>query len=93
MKHLSLTVSSGKFEAIPDDLTPEEILEQAQRAAQAATERLTLKRPNTNVTATYYMNLIWFTFICWTFGFGVLFSGIIHAYFGAHYVRKQMLFF
>jgi hypothetical protein len=43
------SVSSGKFEAIPDDLTPEEILEQAQRAAQAAAERLTLKRPNTNV--------------------------------------------
>ncbi|XP_069681594.1 bromodomain-containing protein 7-like isoform X2 [Periplaneta americana] len=39
----------GKFEAIPDDLTPEEILEQAQRAAQAAAERLTLKRPNTNL--------------------------------------------
>jgi hypothetical protein len=43
------SVSSGKFEAIPDDLTPEEILEQAQRAAQAAADRLTLKRPNTNV--------------------------------------------
>jgi bromodomain-containing protein 7/9 len=44
-----VSVSSGKFEAIPDDLTPEEILEQAQRAAQAAAEHLTLKRPNTNV--------------------------------------------
>jgi hypothetical protein len=42
-------VCSGKFEAVPDDLTPEEILEQAQRAAEAAAERLTLKRPNTNV--------------------------------------------
>lgn len=39
----------GKFEALPDDLTPEEILEQAQRAAEAAAERLTLKRPNTNL--------------------------------------------
>jgi hypothetical protein len=43
------SLCSGKFEAIPDDLTPEEILEQAQRAAQAAAERLTLRRPNTNV--------------------------------------------
>jgi len=54
------SVSSGKFEAIPDDLTPEEILEQAQRAAQAAAERLTLKRPNTNVCGllNYVLSLI-----------------------------------
>ncbi|XP_063225828.1 bromodomain-containing protein 7 isoform X2 [Bacillus rossius redtenbacheri] len=34
----------SKFEPIPDDLTPEEILEQAQRAAQSAAQRLSLKR-------------------------------------------------
>jgi len=57
------SVSSGKFEAIPDDLTPEEILEQAQRAAQAAAERLTLKRPNTNVCGLVIMCSVWFTTI------------------------------
>jgi hypothetical protein len=60
--------SSGKFEAIPDDLTPEEILEQAQRAAQVAAERLTLKRPNTNV-CVQLKSLTWFSLICWACGF------------------------
>lgn len=33
-----------KFEAIPDDLTPDEILKQARGAAKAAAEKLSLKR-------------------------------------------------
>ncbi|XP_076762536.1 bromodomain containing 7/9 isoform X3 [Xylocopa sonorina] len=39
----------GKFEAIPDDLTPEEILKQARGAAKAASEKLTLKRVNSKM--------------------------------------------
>ncbi|XP_075216213.1 bromodomain containing 7/9 isoform X1 [Lycorma delicatula] len=39
----------SKFDAIPDDLTPEEILEQAQKAAQAAADKLSLKKPNTKM--------------------------------------------
>ncbi|XP_059489353.1 bromodomain-containing protein 7 [Neocloeon triangulifer] len=34
-----------KFEAIPDDLTPEEILAQAQKAAQNAAQKLALAKP------------------------------------------------
>lgn len=41
--------SLGKFEAIPDDLTPEEILKQARGAAKAATEKLSLKRANSKM--------------------------------------------
>lgn len=33
----------SKFEAIPDDLTPDEILKQAQNAAKAASEKLAMK--------------------------------------------------
>ncbi|XP_066587787.1 bromodomain-containing protein 7 isoform X2 [Prorops nasuta] len=39
----------GKFEAIPDDLTPEEILKQARSAAKAAAEKLSLKRLNSKM--------------------------------------------
>ncbi|XP_032686946.1 bromodomain-containing protein 7 isoform X2 [Odontomachus brunneus] len=41
--------SLGKFEAIPDDLTPEEILKQARGAAKAAAEKLSLKRLNSKM--------------------------------------------
>lgn len=41
--------SLGKFEAIPDDLTPEEILKQARGAAKAAMEKLSLKRANSKM--------------------------------------------
>ncbi|KAI4483868.1 hypothetical protein M0802_013250 [Mischocyttarus mexicanus] len=41
--------SLGKFEAIPDDLTPEEILKQARGAAKAASDKLTLKRLNSKM--------------------------------------------
>lgn len=34
----------GKFEAIPDDMAPQEILKQAQSAAKAAAEKLSLKK-------------------------------------------------
>lgn len=34
----------GRFEAIPDDLTPDEILKQAQTAAKHAAEKLSFKR-------------------------------------------------
>lgn len=37
----------SKFEAIPDNLTPDEILKQAQNAAKAASEKLASK--NTKV--------------------------------------------
>jgi len=37
----------SKFEAIPDNLTPDEILKQAQNAAKAASEKLATK--NTKV--------------------------------------------
>lgn len=48
----------SKFEAIPDDLTPEEILEQAQKAAKNASERLSAKKPNSKVNKmiTYLCN-------------------------------------
>lgn len=39
----------GKFEAIPDDLTPEEILKQARGAAKTASEKLSLKRLNSKM--------------------------------------------
>ncbi|XP_015585010.1 bromodomain-containing protein 7 isoform X2 [Cephus cinctus] len=41
--------SLGKFEAIPDDLTPEEILKQAKGAAKSASEKLSLKRVNSKM--------------------------------------------
>ncbi|KAG8036576.1 hypothetical protein G9C98_003898 [Cotesia typhae] len=39
----------GKFEAVPDDLTPEEILKQARGAAKAASDKLTMKRLNSKM--------------------------------------------
>ncbi|KAK0163989.1 hypothetical protein PV328_002664 [Microctonus aethiopoides] len=39
----------GKFEAVPDDLTPEEILKQARSAAKAASDKLSLKRFNSKM--------------------------------------------
>ncbi|XP_073996393.1 bromodomain containing 7/9 isoform X1 [Rhodnius prolixus] len=39
----------SKFEAIPDDMTPEQILEQAQKAALASAEKLSLKKIKTNM--------------------------------------------
>lgn len=38
---------TSKFEAYQDDISPEEILAEAQKAAAAAAAKLTLKRPNT----------------------------------------------
>ncbi|XP_066906465.1 bromodomain-containing protein 7 [Halyomorpha halys] len=42
-------VMENKFEAIPDDLSAEEILEIAQKSAKASAEKLSLKRPKTNM--------------------------------------------
>ncbi|KAK7871043.1 hypothetical protein R5R35_014104 [Gryllus longicercus] len=39
----------SKFEAIPDDLTPEEILQQAQNAAKAAADKLSMKQVNSKM--------------------------------------------
>ncbi|XP_034942523.1 bromodomain-containing protein 7 isoform X2 [Chelonus insularis] len=39
----------GKFEAIPDDLTPEEILKQARGAAKSASDKLSMKRLNSKM--------------------------------------------
>ncbi|XP_011305817.1 bromodomain-containing protein 7 isoform X1 [Fopius arisanus] len=41
--------SLGKFEAIPDDLTPDEILKQARGAAKAASDKLSVKRINSKM--------------------------------------------
>lgn len=38
-----------KFEAVPDDMTPEEILQQAQNAAKAAADKLSLKRASSKM--------------------------------------------
>ncbi|KAL7301259.1 hypothetical protein TKK_0005999 [Trichogramma kaykai] len=43
--HRKMTLASlSKFEAIPDDLSPEEILSQAQGAAKSAADKLSMKR-------------------------------------------------
>ncbi|XP_044010764.1 bromodomain-containing protein 7 isoform X2 [Aphidius gifuensis] len=39
----------GKFEAIPDDLTPDEILKQARNAAKIASDKLSMKRINSKM--------------------------------------------
>ncbi|XP_048509938.1 bromodomain-containing protein 7 [Athalia rosae] len=39
----------GRFEAIPDDMTPDEILKQAQAAAKHAAEKLSFKRINSKM--------------------------------------------
>ena len=39
----------GRFEAIPDDLTSAEILEQAKKAAEGAAEKLKLYKPNSQL--------------------------------------------
>ncbi|XP_024086406.1 bromodomain-containing protein 7 isoform X2 [Cimex lectularius] len=38
-----------KFEAVPDDLTSEQILDKAQKSASATAEKLSLKKPKTNM--------------------------------------------
>lgn len=39
----------GRFEAIPDNLSPEEILAQAKAAAKDAADMLTLREPKSRV--------------------------------------------
>ncbi|RZF35097.1 hypothetical protein LSTR_LSTR009689 [Laodelphax striatellus] len=39
----------SKFEAIPDDLTPEEILDQVQKASKMAADKLSLKKPDSKM--------------------------------------------
>ncbi len=39
----------GRFEAIPDDLTSQEILEQARQAAKAAADKLKLHKPSSQM--------------------------------------------
>lgn len=43
------SIFRSKFEAIPDDLTPDEVLEQTRKAAQKVRQRLDLKKVNTKV--------------------------------------------
>ena len=50
-----LTYRIGRFEAVPDNLSPEEILAQAQAAAKDAAEMLTLRQPRSKVSYTYNM--------------------------------------
>lgn len=45
----------SKFEAIPDDLTGDEVLEQARKAAQKVRQRLDLKKVNTKVRIIFNM--------------------------------------
>lgn len=45
----------SKFEAIPDDLTGDEVLEQARKAAQKVRQRLDLKKVNTKVRISFNM--------------------------------------
>lgn len=42
----------SKFEAIPDNMSPDEILKQAQSAAKIASEKLALK--NTKVFSLFF---------------------------------------
>ena len=42
--------SLSRFEAIPDKMSPDEILKQAQKAAKIAADRLTLRAPNSKVS-------------------------------------------
>ena len=39
----------GRFEAVPDNLSPEEILAQAKAAAKDAADMLTLREPKSKV--------------------------------------------
>ena len=39
----------GRFEAIPDDMTAQEILENARNAAKAAKDKLTMRKPNSQM--------------------------------------------
>jgi len=45
--------SLSRFEAIPDKLAPDEVLQQAQSAAKAAADKLALQAPNSKVCAIY----------------------------------------
>ena len=45
-----MSCSSGPFEPFPDQLAPEEILEQAQSAARQVREDLTSRKPDTDVS-------------------------------------------
>lgn len=46
--------SLGRFEAIPDNMTPDEILRQAQNAAKGAADRLSLRAPNSKVSCQLF---------------------------------------
>lgn len=49
----------SKFEAIPDDLTGDEVLEQARKAAQKVRQRLDLKKVNTKVRISFNMTILY----------------------------------
>lgn len=49
----------SKFEAIPDDLTGDEVLEQARKAAQKVRQRLDLKKVNTKVRISFKMTILY----------------------------------
>lgn len=46
---ISVNSRLGRFEAIPDNLSPEEILAQAKAAAKDAADMLTLREPKSRV--------------------------------------------
>jgi len=46
---LHILCSLSRFEAIPDKLSPDEILQQAENAAEAAADKLASRVPNSKV--------------------------------------------
>ena len=46
-----IPIVNSKFEAIPDDYSPEDILMMAKEAAKDAADELTMRRPSTKVGA------------------------------------------
>ena len=56
--YLFLFFSLSRFEAIPDNLTPEEILAQAQEAAKEAADMLTLREPKAQVSISIDIFLV-----------------------------------
>jgi len=67
-----LLYSSGRFEAIPDKMTPEEILKQAQNAAFGAADKLALRAPNSKVRYefAYWLQLQLLVVVCGNPNFG-----------------------
>lgn len=53
-------LSFSKFESLQDDMSPEDILEQAQKAAEEAAEKLTIKKPIS--TVRFFIFFVYFKY-------------------------------